>query len=235
MEKSVLTEELNNSYNQLKKDLKEKYSQEIFRIIDATKNEVIGKALVIFGDDILAKMDEAENLKREIDKIKTDFYGEEKYVVLQNLLKEQKESLEKAKGGEAEKITAEMKVSLDKISTLNITLRNRLKEKREKLDNLNSQIEGEYTKNKDRLIKLKEDVFRHIKVEIERCLEEFNEELEVLNETFGVEVTEPEIPFDEREIKMELPFLSYGSVFEDEDGAKEKPYILSENNNPIKN
>ncbi len=235
MTKPDITDNLSDSYNLLKKDLKDKYAENIYEIIDNIKTEILSEASKIFGEELIEKIDEAESIKGDIDKIKKEFYAEEQYTSLQNKLKQQKDSLLTASESEADKITSEMKDTLDKVSTLNVTLKNRLKEKNEKLAEINAYLEGEFNKNKDILAKLKEDMFEKVKTDIVSCLDEFNEELSLLNETFGIEGKEPEIPFDENSIKMELPIFSYGSLFSDGEDGEEKQYIFSENTNTTKN
>ena len=230
MAKPVFTDNLSDSYNRLKQDLKDKYAELIYKIVDKIKTDIIKETSEIFSEETFSKIEEAEELKSEINSIKQDFYAEERYKALQEELVSLKEKLANTSEDEAKELTKEMQGALDKISTLNITLKNRIKDKTDRLYKLNLFIEGEFDKNREILSNLKNELFEKVKIEIIECLDDFNDELAVLNETFGKESEDAEMPFDESTIKVDIPLFSY--LNETNDG---NTYILSENDNTIKN
>lgn len=230
MAKPAFTDNLSDSYNRLKQDLKDKYVEIIYKIVDKIKAEIIYETSVIFGETTMQKIEEAETLKSEIDKIKNDFYGEDRYKTLQGRLTALKNELSAATKSKAKEITSEMQVAMDKITTLNITLRNRIKDKNERLSELNSFIENEFDKNKAAFDKVREEVFGKVKDEIADCLDEYNDELALLNETFGKDTEEMEMPFDENEIKLDIPIFSIKST-----ASRADTYIQSDNDDPLKN
>lgn len=231
MAKPVFTDNLSESYNRLKQDLKDKYAELIYKIVDKIKTEIVKETSEIFSEETLDKIEEAERLKTEINAEKQEFYSQEKYRSLQDKLVELKDELSKQNKENADKTTSEMQVTLDKISTLNITIKNRTKEKADKLYGLNNFIEGEFDKNRDALKKIKDRFFEQIKREIIECLDDYNDELAVLNDTFGKETDEPEMPFDDAQVRVEIPIFSYLNETADIGDT----YIISENDNPIKN
>ena len=227
MVKPVFTDNLSESYNRLKQDLKDKYAETIYNLIDKIKGEIAKETAKIFGESTLKKIEEAENLKAEIDEEKRRFFQEERYKSLQDKLVSLKETLALKDGDE--EITKEMRSTLDKISTLNITIKNRLKEKTDRLKSLTDFVQEEFDKNKDALSNLKSKSLGTVKDEIIDCLDEFNEELSVLNKTFGKD-DEEELPFDEETLKVDIPIFSYLPQVKDSE-----TFVVSENDSPIKN
>ncbi len=226
---------VNEGYKQLKNDLKEKYSKEILKAVDRIKKQVISEVTKIFGEDLMNSFESADKIKSEIKKIKDDFYAESEYTKLQKKLVQQKEELKNASESEAKEITDEMKKSLDNISTLNITLRNRLKSYNERLYKVNSHISSELKKNKEQIAKLKEKVLEEIKFEIVNFLNDYNDELSMLNDAFGIESEEPEIPFDEESVRLDVPIFNFSSVENDADFSDEEQFVKSENKSSVLN
>lgn len=226
---------VNEGYKQLKNDLKEKYSKQIVKAVERIKSEIITSVSQIFGEELMRSFENADKIRDKINKIKDEFYSETEYVELQKKLTSQKEDLKNASESEVKKITEDMRRSLDSISTLNITLRNRLKSYNEQLFKINSFISSELEKNKDEVSRLKDKVLEEIKVEIVCFLNDYNEELSMLNDAFGIENGEPEIPFDEDSVRLDVPIFNFSEYSEDADFADENPYVISENKSSLLN
>ena len=234
MEKPKITENIEESYNELKSELKEKYADKIKISLEQVKDEMISKRLSSLGSDVLPLFEEAVALEKDIDEERKEFLGSDEYKEAQKKLANLKEDLANCISEEDKKeIDGNMLKAISDITTLNVTINNRLKDKNEKLAEKNKKLEEFAEKNKDELAALKNDVINAVKKTVSENLECFNEELSELNEAFGLAFT-PELPFDEDIIKLKIPFFNskfLGST-KKTDG---KTIIVSENKNTAKN
>ncbi|MBR1677596.1 MAG: hypothetical protein IJ706_09850 [Clostridia bacterium] len=232
-DKELVTDNIDESYKELKQDLKDKYLDLLSDILDEIKNDVINETKDILGVDLYDKIEELNKVKKDMDRIREDFIHEEKYQSVQRQLVLLKDSLKNADEGETERIKGELKKSMGEVSTLNITLQNRLKDHRDKLNDGAIQIEKILSSKKDEIERLKKEVVDRIKRDIFTCLSSYNDELKVLNTTFGVESDERETPFDGSEVDFEMPILSFDpKKYKSE---SKKTFIESENKSKIKN
>ncbi|MBQ7642373.1 MAG: hypothetical protein IJS67_00575, partial [Clostridia bacterium] len=79
----------------------------------------------------------------------------------------------------------------------------------------------------------KEEITQKVKTEIFFLVDEYNQELRSLSSVFGIEESEPELPFDGDAVRLDLPIFGYGDeLFSDDD---QSTFIKSENFSGVKN
>ena len=140
---------------------------------------------------------------------------------------------EKVKSGQ--ETDEEMGKALAKITTLNITINNRLKSKTDFFEEKSKILEEMLESKKEELSETREELVGRVKYIISENLNSFNKELKELNEIFGIEFSEPELPFDEKKIKLEFSLFPFENKFGEKTGEDGKIFIKSENRNPSKN
>ena len=78
-EKPIIVDDVNESYEEIVKELKEKYSEEILRNIDKVKRQSYGQLSAAFNDCATGLLGEIEDLKKEIGRRKKEFYKSAEY------------------------------------------------------------------------------------------------------------------------------------------------------------
>ena len=178
MDKPKITE-IKESYAELKTELKERYSERLRAALENVKNEVIKRGTVLLGEDFFKLYEDAENLGEEISAEKKEFFGSEEYKNAQKRLVELKE---KVKSGQ--ETDEEMGKALAKITTLNITINNRLKSKTDFYEEKSKILEEMLERKKEELSETREELVGRVKYIISENLNSFNKELKELNEKF---------------------------------------------------
>jgi len=245
MEKGMITENLDESYIELKSDLKKKYTLLIFNSLEDIKSELARNTQKILGADFLNLSDEIEELKEANDKLRSDFFSSEEYVSAKNKLTELKTKLDSAQEDDKQAVMEELKTALSDISTLNVKLKNLQKENGDKIKSDIDKISEMVEANKDKIEDLKDETIKSTHESIDSVIRNYNSELSALNETFNVEpkITS-ELPFDEKEIKMDMPIFKFdvnilrkggANGREDRGGKPDRTIIPSENPSNIKN
>lgn len=236
-EKTTVTNDYCESYEELKKQLKEKYSLILKSIIESANNKVESESNDILGKEFFDLHTEAEVMTAEIKTEKEEFYKSENYTAAQADLAAIKAEIDKCDDEDEKKnLNVKLDKAMAKISTLNITINNRLKSKTEELEAKVSaigKIVGEHRKEIERL---RDEIVNFITTSVASTINEFNADLTELNDIFGVEQSSPELPFDEKELKMQfidLPFEKYVTPTERREG---RTIIKSvDNMNNVKN
>lgn len=236
MDKSNITE-TSESYNLLKEDIKEKYTKMMCAELDAVRRYVIDKSSSFLGGDFLHKLEESERIKQECDKIRKEFRSREEYKAAQ---KELSEAGKQAKGmansddnSDREEIKR-LNKAIGAITTLNVTLNNKLKERREREAQLNSEIDKIVRENEADFKEINGEVVSRVKKAILECLGGYLDEMKDLNSSFGIENNEFEMPFDEKVIRLDIPVFSK-SPFKLSDDDHEETFVHSDDDNGILN
>ncbi len=233
MEKPEITD-TEDSYRQLKNDIKEKYTKMLCAELESVRRYVVDKSSAFLGEDFLEKLGQSDKIKKECDEIRKNYRASEEYKAAQ---KELSEATKAAKGlpenSESEEIKR-LNKAISTITTLNVTINNRLKDRTEKLAKLDGEIEAVVKDNEKGFKEINNEVVSRVKKAISECFGGYVSEVKDLNESFGIDNEEIEMPFDEKVIRLDIPVFGKNSLTEENKG-KTEVFIDSDNNNGILN
>lgn len=234
MERPEITTDTEDSYKQLKNDIKEKYTKMLCAELESVRRYVVDKSSAFLGEDFLEKLGESDKLKKECDGIRKKFRASEEYKAAQ---KELSAATKAAKGlpenSESEEIKR-LNKAISAITTLNVTINNRLKDRTERLNKLDSEIEAVVKDNEKEFKEINGEVVSRVKKAISECFGGYVSEVKDLNESFGVENDEIEMPFDEKVIRLDIPVFGKGGIT-DGDKDKSESFVDSDDNNGVLN
>lgn len=223
-----------DSYKQLKNDIKEKYTKMLCAELESVRRYVVDKSSAFLGEDFLEKLGESDRIKKECDGIRKKFRASEEYKAAQKELSE----ATKAAKGLSENVESEEIKRLNKaisaITTLNVTINNRLKDRTEKLARLDGEIEAVVKDNEKDFKEINGEVVSRVKKAISECFGGYVSEVKDLNESFGMENEEIEMPFDEKVIRLDIPIFGKDNL-SDKRESKSEVFIDSDDNNGVLN
>lgn len=238
MQKEMITE-MSESYNRLKSDIKEKYTKMICADLESVRQYVISKSSEFLGEDFLRKLSEVEGLKKQCDNERKAFRATPEYVAAQKELSEASKAAKKIAKTDENADKEEIKrlnKAISSITTLNVTIKNRLKDKTDRYDKLSAEIDYVIRTNENSFKEINAEVLRMVKQAISDCLGGYAEELKVLNETFGVEeTTDEDLPFDEKVIRLDIPVFGSREATKENDEGRTRTFIPSDDGNGILN
>ncbi len=233
MERPEITD-TEDSYRQLKNDIKEKYTKMLCAELESVRRYVVDKSSAFLGEDFLEKLGESDRIKKECDGIRKKFRASEEYKAAQKELSE----ATKAAKGLSENVESEEIKRLNKaisaITTLNVTINNRLKDRTEKLARLDGEIEAVVKDNEKDFKEINGEVVSRVKKAISECFGGYVNEVKDLNESFGKENEEIEMPFDEKVIRLDIPIFGKDNL-SDKRESKSEVFIDSDDNNGVLN
>ena len=233
MEKPEITS-AEDSYKQLKNDIKEKYTKMLCAELESVRRYVVDKSSAFLGEDFLEKLGESDRIKKECDGIRKKFRASEEYKAAQ---KDLSEATKAAKGLPENSDCEEIKrlnKAISTITTLNVTVNNRLKDRMERLVKLDSEIEAVVKDNEKDFKEINNEVVSRVKNAISVCFGGYVSEVKDLNESFGMNDEEIDMPFDEKVIRLDIPVFGKNSLTED-DQEKSDVFIDSDDNNGVLN
>lgn len=254
MDKTIITEE-SESYNRLKSDIKDKYTKMICAELEAVRRYVVEESSVILGDDFLEKLGESEQIKKECDKIRNEFRSREEYISAQSELaaaskavkavtavkKGESESAGKDSDGNAEE-TKRLNKAISAITTLNVTLNNKLKDKNDRRAILEKELNAIVRENETGFKIINDEVVSRVKRAVSGCIAGYVDEIGKLNECFNVKSDELDLPFDEKVIRLDIPVFgrrprdeSAASDDSDNDKDGKRNFVPSDDNNGVLN
>jgi hypothetical protein len=158
MGKLTITENFCDSYNELKNDLKDKYARMLSIAIDQAREKATDKTAKILSPSFLQLLEETESLKNQRNQLEQDSYKSDKYITAQDNLKDVKIKLDNVSSEEKESIEKDFNKALSTITTLNITIKNRLKDIDEKITLNKQSIKNEISIFGDEINKIKNEV-----------------------------------------------------------------------------
>ena len=233
MERPEITD-TEDSYRQLKNDIKEKYTKMLCAELESVRRYVVDKSSAFLGEDFLEKLGESDRIKKECDGIRKKFRASEEYKAAQ---KELSEATKAAKGlpenVESEEIKR-LNKAISAITTLNVTINNRLKDRTEKLARLDGEIDAVVKDNEKDFKEINGEVVSRVKKAISECFGGYVSEVKDLNESFGMENEEIEMPFDEKVIRLDIPIFGKDNL-SDKKESKSEVFIDSDDNNGVLN
>ena len=254
MDKTIITEE-SESYNRLKSDIKDKYTKMICAELEAVRRYVVEESSVILGDDFLEKLGESEQIKKECDKIRNEFRSREEYISAQSELaaaskavkavtavkKGEPESAGKDSEGNAEE-TKRLNKAISAITTLNVTLNNKLKDKNDRRAILEKELNAIVRENENGFKTINDEVVSRVKRAVSGCIAGYVDEIGKLNECFNVKSDELDLPFDEKVIRLDIPVFgrrprdeSAANDDSDDDKDGKRNFVPSDDNNGVLN
>ncbi len=254
MDKTIITEE-SESYNRLKSDIKDKYTKMICAELEAVRRYVVEESSVILGDDFLEKLGESEQIKKECDKIRNEFRSREEYISAQSELaaaskavkavKAVKKGESESEGKDSEGNTEETKrlnKAISAITTLNVTLNNKLKDKNDRRALLEKELNAIVRENETGFKTINDEVISRVKRAVSGCIAGYVDEIGKLNECFNVKSDELDLPFDEKVIRLDIPVFgrrprgeSAASDDSDDDKDGKRNFVPSDDNNGVLN
>ncbi len=209
MKDKIITSNCDESYKELKASLKEKYTRILCTAIDEAREVVIKRSSEILSKEYLSMLSETEGLKKTVKEQETEFFNSEKYVTAQKSLTTLKDKLATCLDSEKESIQKDLSKLLEQITTMNITIKNRLKVYTDKIKENEKILKEETLKVGVDVLKIKNEIMKFLQQKISECVKCFNEELSELNKTFAKEdANESELPFDTDVIKLDVPIFS---------------------------
>ncbi len=254
MDKTIITEE-SESYNRLKSDIKDKYTKMICAELEAVRRYVVEESSVILGDDFLEKLGESEQIKKECDKIRNEFRSREEYISAQSELaaaskavkavtavkKGESESAGKDSEGNTEE-TKRLNKAISAITTLNVTLNNKLKDKNDRRAILEKELNAIVRENETGFKTINDEVVSRVKRAVSGCIAGYVDEIGKLNECFNVKSDELDLPFDEKLLPNAIPVFgrrtrdeSAASDDSDDDKDGKRNFVPSDDNNGVLN
>ena len=253
MDKTIITEG-SESYNRLKSDIKDKYTKMICAELEAVRRYVVEESSVILGDDFLEKLGESEQLKKECDKIRNEFRSREEYINAQNELTAASKAVKAAKNGKAEsnsgndsegnaEETKRLNKAISTITTLNVTLNNKLKDKNDRRAVLDKELNAIVRENETGFKTINDEVVSRVKRAVSDCIAGYVDEIGKLNECFNVKSDEFDLPFDEKVIRLDIPVFgkrnrdetAVNDESDDNDKDGKKSFVPSDDNNGVLN
>lgn len=203
-EKPIIVDNVNESYEEIVKELKEKYSEEILRNIDEIKRQSYGQLSAAFNDCATGLLEEIEDLKKEIDRRKKEFYMSAEYSEAQTKLVALRKELSASDDDSKSEIEKKLSRTMDRVSTLNVTIKNRLKPLSDKLKEDISTLKAVYSSSENGFAKIRDEFLDRIDDVITDGITSFNEELSEINAKFGIICDKTEFPFDENTLKIKI-------------------------------
>lgn len=251
MDKTIITEE-SESYNRLKSDIKDKYTKMICAELEAVRRYVVEESSVILGDDFLEKLGESEQIKKECDKIRNEFRSREEYISAQSELAAASKAVTAVKKGESESAgkdsegnteeTKRLNKAISAITTLNVTLNNKLKDKTDRRAILEKELNAIVRENETGFKTINDEVVSRVKRAVSGCIAGYADEIGKLNECFNVKSDELDLPFDEKVIRLDIPVFgrrtrdeSAASDDSDDDKDGKRNFVPSDDNNGVLN
>lgn len=239
MEKMTITEDFNDSYKELKAEIKEKYTKQLHQAVLNMQTFATAKISNLLSEEVLQLIDQTEKLKKAKKSEKQEFFKSNKYLATQSKIKRLKRELEKGNDTTNEENEKELNKCIAEITTLNITIKNRQKSIDEEIKTNTDIILKELKEHSNELDKLKSEIMDYLNEKIIACLTGYNTEILELNKTFGVENYNPnEMPFDGNIVKLEIPVFKFAkneSIKSVDVSGEEKTLIYGENNSSIIN
>lgn len=239
---ATVTEDFEQSFIELKSGLKDKYTAILYSFIDEMKKNVLDNLQKLLGKEFLAFCEQTKKIQENVVYQKKEFHNSVDYKSKVDNLAMLSSRYSSCKDDEKDEVKKQMIKAFAEVTTLNITIKNRLKDLTEKLKSNKAIIRQKNEEFKDELLKLKTEVMDKLRKKIAICVIEYRKELSDLLESFEKPVNvDKESPFDVNAFKLNPPIFSainYEENSEEADETLNKPtqtFILSENDDIISN
>ncbi len=202
-----------SSYLELKKSIKEKYFKRLNEELSNFSSEYKKGIESILGSKYAKYEEELKSIRTQIHDKKVDFLNSKEYLDKKQEMLDLKAKMDKAEGEEYDKLYEDFQKSLSEISTLNVKLNNSLKDLKAKHDDIKTKLTSLFDKNKDALLKFRQEKKKAVNQMLLTIINEYNFEISELNSAFGLSQNKMrEFPFD----VDKFTFKSVVSPFESE-------------------
>ena len=217
-----------NNYQVIKKETDEKYILKINEIITESKKLYKDKVTELLGSEYAELLDVISVSKEYIKTERELFFKSQEYIKAKQKLDECKKAYE---NDESEENKKNFHSSLSDLATLNTTINNRLKSKREDIENAKDRLVCLFDKNKENLIKIRSEIKNDLKVKIIEVFKEYQFVISELNKTYS-EKGEINVDVFTSKISDESVFSAFENDYFNKDLETSKVAVLSK---PITN
>ncbi len=171
-----------NNYSVIKKETDEKYILKINDAICQSRKTYQDKVNEVLGNEYCELLNVIKEGKKYIKTQRELFYQTEEYLDAKKKLNECKSAYEKEDSDENKK---NFHLALDNLSTLNVTINNRLKEKRDEIEQAKQSLAKLFKDNKGELLKIKKQVEQELKFTVSEIFKEYQFIVKELNQTYN--------------------------------------------------
>ena len=199
--KVVKMNENNASYLELKKSLKEKYSNQFLEMLKGAKAEYTAKVSEVLGENYVILRDNLVEIEYQIRTKRHDFLNSEEYLTAKSNMTSAKLKLDLSNENDKEENEKALQNAVSEISTLNTKLNNSLKDLYSDETATRGKLIQLFNGKKTELIAIKKQTEETTQKEIAKILYTFFVELKNLNQNFGVSSDKQEMPFDDEVVK----------------------------------
>jgi len=203
---------MDNTYLELKEELKNKYSNKLLEEIKSISKNYLNNMGLILGENYLKIRVEFDTLDNYITTTKAEYFGQEKYIQCRNTVLEMNEKLnhpDDLSDTEQTKLESDLKTKLMELSDMNIIINNRLKFARDRQNEIITESKELLDLHIDDIKAMRDLAYSNAQVIISKYIGDFNKELKELNDVYGLTLSKPELPFD-----FSLDKLSINNKFE---------------------
>lgn len=199
--KVVSMNENNAGYNELKKSLKEKYSNQFIEMLKGAKAEYTASAREVLGEEYVTLRDELIDIENQIRLRRHDFINSEEYLTAKTEMTKAKLKYDLSKPEEKEDNEKAFQNALSTVSTLNTKLNNQLKDLNQSQIFVKTKLIKLFDGKKSELLEIKKQTEQSTQKQIAKILYDYFVELKNLNLNFGVNANNQEMPFDDNLVK----------------------------------
>ncbi|MBQ9782789.1 MAG: hypothetical protein IJW26_06400 [Clostridia bacterium] len=171
-----------NNYSVIKKETDEKYILKINEIITESKERYKNEVTKLLGSEYNELLDVISSSKEYIKTERELFFKSQEYINAKQKLDECKIAYE---NDQSEENKNNFHTALSDLATLNTTINNRLKSKREDIENAKQRLVCLFDDNKDNLIKIRDEIKKELKVKIIQVFKEYQFVINELNKTYN--------------------------------------------------
>ncbi len=191
-----LTSMQNDSYNELKKSLDDKYAKKLEELITLTADKLKCEIDSVLGEEFILMREEFYTTLNSIESKKKEFTLSSEYLSKKQELSKIKNLIDNSPETEKDKYLDEFRVALNDISTLNTKLNNQLKGERDRLNAIKIEVKNMFIKKSNKLLSIRKSLMAETRKEIVNLLKEYNLEVRELNSTFNVETNNDNLGFN---------------------------------------
>ncbi len=201
--------ENNLGYNELKKSLKEKYTNDFLAMLNDYKTEHANQLREILGDEYITLRDNLVDIENQIRLKRHDFLNSEEYVTAKTEMTNAKLKFDLSKEVDKEESEKALQNAVSNVSMLNTKLNNQLKDLYQAETLAKTKLKNLFDSKKEEIFEIKKQTEAKTQKEIAKILFNFFSELKDLNENFNVSENKQELPFSEDLIKSHSIYTDF--------------------------
>lgn len=217
-----------NNYQVIKKETDEKYILKINEIITESKKLYKDKVTELLGSEYTELLNVISVSKEYIKTERELFFKSQEYINAKQKLDECKKAYE---NDDSEENKKKFHSSLSDLATLNTTINNRLKSKREDIEKAKERLVCLFDNNKENLIKIRSEIKNDLKVKILEVFKEYQFVISELNKTYS-EKSDINVDVFTSKISDESVFSTFENDYFNKDLETSKVAVVSK---PITN